>query len=204
MSFRLNFCPIVLGDGSDCAGEPGEDTPYGLCDVHFEKIAYMFHKPEQFPRPMRCEYCRSLAVSEFRYTGVWFCASCNKRSELAPTFAADDRVFGGMAPVEVVSSGPPAVEVVYYIRWADRIKIGTTRHLHTRMKQLYHDELLAVELGGVDRERYRHQQFRECRLPNQREWFTLSPKLVAHVNDLRKENGPPMKAVARWGIANAA
>lgn len=90
---------------------------------------------------------------------------------------------------------PPIRPVVYYIRWGERIKIGTSKRLHERLRTLYHDEVLAAEPGSVKLERQRHQRFAEYRLPGQREWFTPAPALMFHINTVRDRfgtNGVPL------------
>ena len=57
-----------------------------------------------------------------------------------------------------------APTVVYYIRFGDRIKIGTSADIWTRVKQVPCDRLLATEPGGFDVERERHVQFKKFRL----------------------------------------
>lgn len=75
------------------------------------------------------------------------------------------------------------VELVYYILFAGRVKIGTTRSLITRLYDIPCDELLAVEPGGCDMELVRHEQFADRRVIG--EWFQDCPELRAHVADLR-------------------
>ena len=64
----------------------------------------------------------------------------------------------------------PTGNVVYYIRFGDRIKIGTTGNLTGRLMTLPHDELLATEPGGIELEKQRHRQF-AADLVAGREWF---------------------------------
>lgn len=78
------------------------------------------------------------------------------------------------------------VHVVYYIRFRDRIKIGTTKSLQMRLANLPHDELLAVEPGDRGVERARHQQFAESRI--QGEWFEASRHLLQHTTHIREQH----------------
>jgi len=57
----------------------------------------------------------------------------------------------------------PRVDVVYYLRYADRVKIGTSTNPRQRLAAIWHDELLAFERGGRALERERHRQFAELR-----------------------------------------
>lgn len=76
--------------------------------------------------------------------------------------------------------------VVYYARFGDLVKIGTTSDLPTRMQALKPDELLATEPGDVRAERHRHGQFHSDRV--HLEFFRASEALLEHIRLL---NGPP-------------
>ena len=93
-------------------------------------------------------------------------------------------------------------EQVYYILFADRIKIGTTRSLATRLYDIPCDELLAVEPGGCDMEQIRHEQFADHRVIG--EWFQDCHELRAHIADLRTIHAVPtalprQRRYAAWG-----
>lgn len=91
----------------------------------------------------------------------------------------------------------PTVEVVYYLRYAERIKIGTSTRPRQRLAAIRHDELLAFELGGRTLEQQRHRQFAALREGG--EWFRSAPELLAHVAALRCRD--PWRAHARWTSA---
>jgi hypothetical protein len=74
--------------------------------------------------------------------------------------------------------------VVYYLRFGDRIKIGTTTCLVSRLNSLPHDEVLATEPGGVEVEDKRKTQFAEHRITG--EWFRMTPALLRHIATLAK------------------
>ena len=67
-----------------------------------------------------------------RYPSGWICAECEWRVGDVP----DDEL------------DRPRVEVVYYIRWRDQIKIGTSVNPRLRLASIPHDEVLAFERGG--------------------------------------------------------
>lgn len=91
---------------------------------------------------------------------------------------------------------PPRIDVVYYLRLGDRVKIGTTFTPRQRFAALPHDEVLAFERGGRSVERARHAEFAADRLGTS-EWFALSPGIRAHVE--RLSGGRDAWAVlARW------
>lgn len=89
------------------------------------------------------------------------------------------------------------MEVVYYLRFADRIKIGTSARPRQRLGAIRHDELLAFELGGRSLEQQRHRQFSALREGG--EWFRAAPELRAHVAAL--DCADPWRSYARWVAA---
>lgn len=83
--------------------------------------------------------------------------------------------------------------VVYYVRFCDRIKIGTSWRLYERLKEIPHDELLAAEPGERVLESMRHDQFKSCKaqIVGGREWFDSTPILLNHVQWVRHKYGDP-------------
>lgn len=78
------------------------------------------------------------------------------------------------------------VSVVYYLRFGDRVKIGTTTNLAKRRQAVPHDELLATEPGGRQTEHARHLQFADQRITG--EWFTYVDPLRGHITELANRN----------------
>lgn len=89
----------------------------------------------------------------------------------------------------------PRIDVVYYLRWDDRIKIGTSSQPRRRLATIWHQELLAFEPGDRTVERARHAQFAHLREGG--EWFRADAELVAHAAAL-SAGAPPWDAYARW------
>jgi len=89
----------------------------------------------------------------------------------------------------------PRVEVVYYIRYAERIKIGTSSRPRQRLGAIWHDELLAFEPGGRAVEQARHRRFAHLREGG--EWFTADQELLDHIESLRG-GGDPWESYAGW------
>lgn len=88
--------------------------------------------------------------------------------------------------------------VVYYIRIGDHVKIGTSTDLRGRMDALYAqpESLLATERGSYELEGQRHRQFDAERVNKRRELFNPSPRLLAHIENLRALAGlEPLQAV---------
>ncbi|MEO3860899.1 GIY-YIG nuclease family protein [Acrocarpospora sp. B8E8] len=93
-----------------------------------------------------------------------------------------------------LANGPidPKIDLVYYVQFSDRVKIGTTRNLTQRLLDVPHDRLLAIEPGGFTLERSRHAQFAALWVVG--EWFRIEEPLTSHIADVRARN----KAI-QWG-----
>jgi hypothetical protein len=79
--------------------------------------------------------------------------------------------------------------VVYYLRFGNLIKIGTTSSLYTRVRELRPDEILAAEPGYRALEAQRHQQFARHRV--ERELFAPAPTLLDHIHEVVAQHGHP-------------
>ena len=77
----------------------------------------------------------------------------------------------------------PAESVVYYMRVGNRVKIGYSTNLASRIASVMPEEVLAVEPGGRMLEGVRHRQFADLRVT--REWFRHEGALVAHIEKLQ-------------------
>lgn len=77
------------------------------------------------------------------------------------------------------------IQVVYYARIGDRVKIGTSASLLNRMQSINPEEIMVLEAGGFDVEARRHQQFKALRTHG--EWFKLEGALVDHIEQLRAQ-----------------
>lgn len=80
--------------------------------------------------------------------------------------------------------------VIYYVRFGDRVKIGTTTNIRQRMASIPHDEVLATELGSYDLEKQRHAQFADLRHTKRGEWFRYEGALVDHIASLTAPSEP--------------
>ncbi|MBQ3358709.1 MAG: GIY-YIG nuclease family protein [Microbacterium sp.] len=132
-------------------------------------------RPTSLPGP--CHLCGG--VDGERRDDRWICAICGWRYGDVP----DDDL------------PRPRVDVVYYLRYDRRVKIGTSAHPRQRLARIHHDELLAFERGDRALEQQRHREFAEWREGG--EWFEFSSALEAHTRLLRRA-GPPWNQYARW------
>jgi hypothetical protein len=128
------------------------------------------------------------------------CVLCGAVADGAPTGMGGQRtcavcgwVVGDVPDPDLP---PPRVDVVYYIRWDDRVKIGTSSNPRRRLAQLWHQELLAFEPGDRHVEHERHVEFAATRYPGS-EWFARSPELDAHIAVLQQGVPDPWQTYAR-------
>lgn len=74
---------------------------------------------------------------------------------------------------------------VYYLRLEGRVKIGTTRNLKVRMRDLPWDTVELLEVGDAYEEHERHLQFAHLRI--QGEWFKAEKELLKFITARRLE-----------------
>ena len=102
-----------------------------------------------------------------------------------------------MPDPELIELGDLRVDVVYYVRWRDRVKIGTSAAPRRRLAALPVEEVLAFERGDRSVERRRHEQFAAHRFPRT-EWFALHDELIALTTELSAGVDDPWVLVDRW------
>jgi hypothetical protein len=177
----------VIQDAQPCNEAVEADAPLDLCPDHLQIahdwVARDTGVTDLLPAP--CLACGSrLGV---RYPSGWMCAVCEWR-------------VGDIPDGESVA---PRVDVVYYLRFGDRIKIGTSVNPRQRFAGIRHDELLAFERGNRLTEQKRHAQFAAHRL-DRSEWFAASDELIAHIDVLRAGIDDPWAQYALWRSQQAA
>jgi hypothetical protein len=163
-----------------CDAMRSEDVPLPLCETHFAVAADWSSRTQGVTDllPSACLACGSRIGA--RYPSGWVCAVCEWR-------------YGDVPDSDVA---PPRVDVVYYLRNGDRVKIGTTANPRQRFAAIWHEEVMAFERGDRRRERYRHEQFAADRLGGS-EWFDLTPAIAEHV-DIVAGGRDPWDVYARW------
>jgi len=170
---------VCCVDGCERPVAPGGPAP--LCAWHLDAAADWSDREHGLTDvlPSPCVACGSrLGV---HWPSGWLCAVCEWRHGDSPD--------GELAP--------PRVDVVYYLRFDDRVKIGTSSDPRRRLARIWHDDLLAFERGDRLVEHRRHLQFAEHRLART-EWFTAAPELLAHAAALRAGSDDPWRTYARW------
>jgi hypothetical protein len=163
-----------------CDASVALDAPLQLCEPHLAVAADWSSRTrggvDVLPSP--CVACGSRIG--MHYPTGWVCAVCEWRH--------------GEVPDQDVA--PPRVDVVYYLRHGDRVKIGTTANPRQRFAAIWHDEVLAFERGDRRLERARHEQFAADRFAGS-EWFRLTPVIVQHADTLAGGRDP-WDVHARW------
>lgn len=173
-----------------CEGAIIDGSPVPLCARHLVLAtdfaatgATSFGLEDVLASP--CVLCGSrLGV---RYPTGTLCAVCEWR-------------VGDLPETDIA---PPRLDVVYYIRFQERIKIGTSSNPRGRLAALWHDELLAFERGDRHVERRRHEQFAEHRL-GRSEWFASHAALEEHICTLGAGIDDPWRLHLRWMSEAAA
>lgn len=129
--------------------------------------------------PSACLACGSRLGTHF--PSGWLCAVCGwPYGEIPDLVGAAVRL-----------------DVVYYICWGARIKIGTTANPRARLAALPHHEVLAFERGDRMVEHARHERFAAYRIPGS-EWFHIHDALTRHVAVLGAGSLDPWREHARW------
>jgi len=181
MTSRRDRCSIRDDTEELCPRpvEPGSPVP--LCTQHllvaYDWVARDAGVTDLLPSP--CSACGSRVG--VRYPSGWVCSVCEWR----------------VGDIPDAESSQARVDVVYYLRYRDRIKIGTTANPRQRFASLPHDEVLAFELGGRALEQRRHAQFAAYRIPHT-EWFETNEALVRHIADLAEGVDDPWHVYAFW------
>lgn len=174
---------IYTSPSTICENRPYAGTP--LCQGHLRKIILMGAESGGIAEALFGEPTRAL----HEYLDGADPARIATRERMAARRAA-------------LEAEAEARSVVYYVRIGSSVKIGYTAHLRQRMADLRIDDvgeaLLAIEPGGRSVEAARHREFAQHRL-GRRENFVPVPRLVAHIEDVRREHGDPSRHAAWVG-----
>ena len=174
-------CRIDNSDGSPCTGVIDAGAPIDLCPAHLA-VAHDWverHTGATDVLPAPCLACGSRIG--LRFPSGWLCAECEWR----------------VGDIPSPDATLPRVDVVYYLRYRDRVKIGTSANPRSRIAALPHEEVLAFERGDRRVERRRHEQFALQRIPGS-EWFHAHAELDAHVAELRAGVDDPWGQYDLW------
>ena len=169
-----------------CEATAAADAPLPLCETHLAVAADWGSRTQGVTDVLLspCLACGSRIG--MHYPSGWTCAVCEWRHGEVPD------------PEMAV----PRVDVVYYLRHGDRVKIGTTTNPRQRFTAIWHEEVLAFERGDRRLERHRHQQFAGDRFGGS-EWFRLTPAIADHAAAVAGGRDP-WDVHARWMSEAAA
>lgn len=174
-------CTVTIDDGGRCTAPVEPDAPLPLCAEHL-LVAYDWVAREIGVVDLAPSSCLACGCRVgVHYPSGWICAECEWRLGDVPD---------GELP-------RPRIEVVYYVRYRDQVKIGTSANPRLRLSSIPHDEVLAFERGGRALEQRRHEQFAAHRFPRT-EWFALHDELAAHVAELGAGIDDPWAEYERW------
>lgn len=174
---------------------PAQDlvqSPVPLCEQHIMGVYKATNKLLTAKNPERDEY--ALLPSE-QQSMPGPCPSCGLCGYLAVTITDRVRCLNASChyqawidefePVRrrLLFEAAADQDVIYYMKFRDRVKIGRTNNLQRRCREIVTVELVyGFELGDLQLERRRHRQFADIRAIG--EWFKDTPRLRAHVNNV--------------------
>jgi ribosomal protein S27E len=149
------YCPIPMPDGSDCWRAPEPDGYANICTEHMHEVAKAWVGDRRIAR-VRCQKCMTLSLVRDRLARLMVCAECGDVTilENSPDWQEldlDTRNLGTREPDPTYRLTPsrPRTDVVYYIRFGDRIKIGTSSNLPKRPIHLRLSRREAKRNGGT-------------------------------------------------------
>lgn len=160
----------------DCDARAEAQALVALCAHHLALAAESTPREAVLPHP--CLVCASRVG--VRLAEGMVCATC-------------EWVHGEVPDGDLA---PPRVDVVYYLRYDDRVKVGTTANLRQRLGAIWHEELVALERGDRELEHRRHVELAASRI-GRTEWFHLDDAVRAHV-DVVAGGRDPWALHARW------
>lgn len=159
-------------DGQRCRSVAAAGLPVDLCVEHAKELREFWEGENRLQK---------LREYEDKY-GPEYMARWRERSNSPKD--PDWRKIQWLGLERILEGPDTHAPLIYYLRFADRIKIGTTTNLKIRLTAIPHDELLATEPGDVMLERRRHRQFDHLRLKG--EWFRADRELLDHIESIRR------------------
>lgn len=150
-------------------------------------------------RSIKCPGCTGRA-NYSKNSGNYHCYRCGARFTKAQAYRAaeaqakfewkmrqdelKERARKRSEDQKIRSEG--ATAVVYYIRFRDAVKVGTSTNVGERLRNHPWEELIGIEPGGLKVEARRHNQFREARLDN--EWFEITESVRGQIDRINQDN----------------
>lgn len=167
-------------------------TQVSLCELHIMDVYKATNKFVLVEKQKNDEYSL-LPMEQDMIAGP--CPACGLCGYLTSTVTKKVRCLNASCQYEayvdqferlrrnLLFAAANTLSVVYYIKFRDRVKIGTTANLKARVQGIQTVELLyGFERGNRDLERQRHEQFAIYR--DVGEWFDDNPRIRAHINEV--------------------
>lgn len=172
---RSRVCSASNPNGSPCIAELFMFDPVPLCKTHRDQLLLdpAFTGGELYTKTHVEKVRADAMTTRFPHT-----VSDEDRAAMVDAETAERRARDLRSQV-------------YYVALRGHIKIGFTSNITVRMTQLLPDALLATEPGDRKLETKRHRQFSHLRGTFGMEYFKVDPELVAHVETVLAEHGPP-------------
>jgi hypothetical protein len=152
-----------------------------------------------FEAPPRCKW-HSCHGKPFEHLGLCFDHSAEIFGQMELIYRARLEAIAEATPPPPPSPNTQQPVVYYLILGPTTVKIGTTKNLGARVRQLRTDlqYVVAVEWGGRDLERQRHLEFADERF-GAREDFLLSDRLKARIESLQPRRDEIISLAAQPG-----
>ena len=169
---HLRLCQLTQTNSKDCQREVPADFPMDLCEMHaLMTVAVMLERGGAAVKRVKSMYDTS------------YVRRVNRGQEQP-------------RPIQFLKGRPT---VVYYVRFGNHVKIGTSRNLPARLVALQYNEVLAIEPGDRIHEQLRHSQFEGNRV--QGEWFEMDADLEDHIAHVKGMYGEPLSTWKTWAAA---
>lgn len=152
---HYSLCGFTSSNGHDCMKEVPKDFPVNLCVKHLVRAGQFYEEMKLFLHASTRRKAPAQEITELT-------------KESGPSEAAE-----------------PHPGLVYYLRFADRIKIGYSADIYNRLNNVPWESVLALEPGTFQLEAKRHQKFQAFQVTNKREWFTDNPEMQEHIREVR-------------------
>lgn len=206
---RPRICSEFLHTGRQCPRPVPTGAPVDLCWRHLEQAArWMVDVTapagglDRALTPLMCPGCLTMTITAVRGFHECWCFRCQRswhatECENLTTAYKLAMVGAGKRLADAIVASDPSSrrrDVVYFVRFSDRIKIGTTGNASQRLENLPIDEVLGVFRGDRRTEQMLHRRFAAHRVirPDgigQTEWFQDHPDIRAFIQRCRDNEG---------------
>jgi hypothetical protein len=186
------FADVCSQPSCDAAAYTHIATQTPLCEQHIYDVYRATNQLLVVENPKRDEYAL-LPAEQQQIPGP--CPACGHAGYLMHTVTDQVRCLNAACYYEAHLTQFEAIRrnlmfelagkrpVVYYIKFRDCVKIGTTRNLRKRWSGLTATEMLyGLEFGDQRLERRRHSKFAPYRTYG--EWFEDNQHIRAHINEV--------------------